>query len=180
MTRLVIVGNGKAADSLLRQIGLCQRDFPITVFGVSVPSRTPEWYQSRGIDLHAGVRIVEIDRHALVVHGDDGSRTPYEHLVLATGKRPLPIPGLQRSRGVLVNRNLETSDGHIFAIGDCAEHRPAETRISLEKHARLLAKILSEDPFGDGRIQRRDPAIRRAPIAPGFDVSLVTRALARA
>ena len=55
-----------------------------------------DWYDDNGITLHAGVRIVRIDRHAKVVYGDDGSVTPYDTLVLATGSRSFfpPMEGM--------------------------------------------------------------------------------------
>lgn len=48
------------------------------------------------IDLRRGVAAVSIDREAQVVVADDGSRHPYDHLVLATGSeaRVPPVPGL--------------------------------------------------------------------------------------
>lgn len=72
------------------------------------------WYDENGITLHAGVRIVRIDRHAKVVYGDDGSVTPYDKLVLATGSRSFfpPMEGMWKSnteltRGVFGFRSLE-------------------------------------------------------------------------
>ncbi|MBO0609609.1 FAD-dependent oxidoreductase [Myceligenerans salitolerans] len=48
------------------------------------------------VDLRRGVGAVSIDRQARVVVADDGSRHPYDHLVLATGSeaRIPPVPGL--------------------------------------------------------------------------------------
>ncbi|PVZ11095.1 nitrite reductase large subunit NirB [Actinomycetospora cinnamomea] len=73
-----------------------------------------DWYDENGITLHAGVRIVRIDRHAKVVLGDDGSVTPYDVLVLATGSRSFfpPMEGMWASnteltRGVFGFRSLD-------------------------------------------------------------------------
>src|SRR5688572_19154782 len=44
-----------------------------------------EWYQRHGIELHVGVRIVDVDPVAKTVTGDDGGVTPYDTLLLATG-----------------------------------------------------------------------------------------------
>src|SRR5262249_30514538 len=67
-----------------------------------------EWYQQNGIHLRLGVRIVDVDRKGRLVIGDDGSRTPFDKLLLATGSSPfIPrIEGLDKS-GVLTFRNLE-------------------------------------------------------------------------
>jgi nitrite reductase (NADH) large subunit len=55
-----------------------------------------EWYREHGITLHAGVRVVRVDRFAHRVYADDGSIVRYDKLVLATGSRSYfpPIEGL--------------------------------------------------------------------------------------
>jgi nitrite reductase (NADH) large subunit len=72
------------------------------------------WYDDNGITLHAGVRVVRIDRHSKVVYGDDGSVTPYDTLVLATGSRSFfpPMDGMWASNteltpGVFGFRSLD-------------------------------------------------------------------------
>ncbi|GAA4784315.1 NADPH-nitrite reductase [Actinomycetospora chlora] len=127
--RLVVVGNGmsgaRAIEEILARGG--GEQFSITVFGdepygnynrilLSEVLANPvgetvdddegelflnprAWYDENGIDLHAGVRIVRIDRHARVVLGDDGSVTPYDVLVLATGSRSFfpPMEGMWKT-----------------------------------------------------------------------------------
>lgn len=61
-------------------------------------------------------------RLVLTAQGED----PYGQLVLATiGLRPnLALArraGLEVDRGILVDDRLQTSDPHIFALGDCAQ-----------------------------------------------------------
>jgi nitrite reductase (NADH) large subunit len=88
-----------------------------------------DWYDENGITLHAGVRIVRIDRHAKVVYGDDGSVTPYDTLVLATGSRSFfpPMEGMWASkteltRGVFGFRSLDDATSMLAHI---KEHRTA-------------------------------------------------------
>jgi assimilatory nitrate reductase electron transfer subunit len=78
-----------------------------------------------------GVRVWT-DARALAWTGrelrlDDGTALPADVLVYACGVRPdaalARAAGLAVNRGVLVDDALRTSDPHIFAIGDCAEHR---------------------------------------------------------
>src|SRR5215204_922941 len=68
-----------------------------------------EWYESRGVRVHAGVRAEQIDPRECRV-GDASGRVvePYDHLILATGSRPFvpPIEGT-RQAGVFVFRTLE-------------------------------------------------------------------------
>src|SRR5262249_51730078 len=48
-----------------------------------------DWYESRGIHVHSGVRVEAIDRGQQVVAGGGGKvEEPYDVLVLATGSRP--------------------------------------------------------------------------------------------
>src|SRR2546426_3846849 len=67
-----------------------------------------EWYQKHRIDLRLGVRITDVDAEHKTVTGDDGSITPFDKLLLATGSAPLipPMDGV-RKEGVFVFRNLD-------------------------------------------------------------------------
>src|SRR5688500_18758428 len=128
--RLVVVGNGMAGMACVEQILKYGPLFDITVFGDETHTNynrvmlssvlagekpaddivihSPFWYQHHGIDLHVGVRIVAVDAAAKTVTGDDGSVTPYDKLLLATGSSPYmpPIEGLARD-GVFVFRTLD-------------------------------------------------------------------------
>ena len=44
-----------------------------------------EWYRRNAIDLRVGVRVADVDPAARTVTADDGSVTPYDTLLLATG-----------------------------------------------------------------------------------------------
>ena len=67
-----------------------------------------DWYREHAIDLRLGVRITAIDAAAKTVTGDDGSVTPYDKLLLATGSSPVmpAIPGSDKE-GVYCFRNLD-------------------------------------------------------------------------
>jgi len=58
---------------------------------------------------------------------EDGTELTADLLVVACGVRPETTlaarAGLDVNRGVVVDDHLRTSDPHIYAIGDCAEHR---------------------------------------------------------
>ena len=136
--RLVVIGNGMAGARFVDDLwsrGGADR-FEATVFGdepcgnynrillSSVLSRSHKpddifinpltWYTSRGIKLHAGVRIDRIDVHAKQVGAAGGSLERYDKLVIATGSSPV-IPPLDNVRdehgrfkdGVFVFRTLE-------------------------------------------------------------------------
>ena len=122
MQELVVVGNGmagaRAVEEILARGGAEQ--FTITMFGdephgnynrillselLAGDENAPlddiflnpwEWYEDNGITLHAGVRVVRIDRFARRVYADNGSIVQYDKLVLATGSRSYfpPMEGL--------------------------------------------------------------------------------------
>ena len=158
MRRLVVVGNGNAARAFLRQIQRHRCGFSITVFSAEKPPHPAGWYRERGIDMRAGVTITAIDRHARVAMGSDGSRTTFDRLILAIGRTQVPPAGLAGRTGVMVNRSLETSDGHIYAIGDCVEMGCAGVSESLEQLARQLAARLAADEMPAGSLSGRGPA----------------------
>ncbi|HLH19219.1 MAG TPA: nitrite reductase large subunit NirB [Bryobacteraceae bacterium] len=130
MEDLVVIGNGMAGIACLEQILKHSPKFRVTVFGeethvnynrillssVLAGERTAdeitlnplEWYQSNGITLRLGVRIVDIDPAARLAIGDDGSATHYDKLLIATGSRAFlpPISGLNKEN-VFTFRNLD-------------------------------------------------------------------------
>ncbi len=129
---LVVVGTGMAGAKVVEEVVARAPDrFSIRLFGAEPhgtynrillssvlggfqdPRRlwiNPlEWYESRGIGVHAGVKAEMIDRQNQVVLGGGGKvAEPYDVLVLATGSRPFvpPMAGT-RQRGVFVFRSLD-------------------------------------------------------------------------
>ncbi|GAB3278860.1 nitrite reductase large subunit NirB [Kineosporia babensis] len=125
--RLVLIGNGMAAARTVEEI--LERGggdlFEITMFGdepygnynrimlsqvlsgeedeSGIFLNDLSWYEENGISLRAPVRITRIDRFAKLVYGDDGSSTPYDILVVATGSRSFvpPMQGIYREDGNL-------------------------------------------------------------------------------
>jgi len=128
--RLVVVGNGMAGMACVEQILTYARRFEIAVFGdethvnynrimlssVLAGERTAddivlnplEWYRRNDITLRLGVRIVAVDSRLKTVTGDDGTVTPYDTLLLATGSSPWfpPIAGLDKE-SVFAFRTLD-------------------------------------------------------------------------
>src|SRR3954470_10711019 len=130
--RLVVAGNGMAGmrtvEELLK-LGVADR-FSITVFGAEprgnynrillspvlagesqaddIMLHRPSWYSRRGITLHSGDPIVEIDRKRRLVRSRSGPIAPYDRLLIATGSDPimLPLPGKDLP-GVVTFRDLD-------------------------------------------------------------------------
>ena len=134
MEKLVVIGNGMAGIGCVEQILKHAQHFAITVFGdethanynrillssVLAGEKQSEdiilnelsWYQRHGIQLRLGVRITGMDPVLKTVTGNDGSVTPFDKLILATGSNPLipPMEGTQRD-GVFVFRTLDDTRG---------------------------------------------------------------------
>ncbi|MFN3969798.1 MAG: NAD(P)/FAD-dependent oxidoreductase [Gemmobacter sp.] len=115
MTRIVVVGAGQAALSLVARLRALGHQGPITMIGEepappyqrpplskgflmgAIPEerlylRPADFYAEAGIDLHTGTRAVQIDQVARVVQTTAGE-VPYDVLVLATGAVPRRLPG---------------------------------------------------------------------------------------
>ena len=85
--------------------------------------------EQRGIRVHVGANtqaILGADQ-ATGVRLDDGTEYAADIVVMAVGIRPnitlAKSAGLACGRGVHVDDAMVTSDEHIFAIGECVEHR---------------------------------------------------------
>ena len=82
-----------------------------------------------GIEVLLGKNTERIMGDASVdgVQFKDGSIVPADMVVIACGIRPnvelAKKAGLKVNRGIIVNDHMETSDPHVFAIGECVEHR---------------------------------------------------------
>lgn len=81
---------------------------------------TPAWYRENGITLYTGQRAERIDRDAKMIYTANGSRVPYDHLVMATGSYPFvpPAPGIEK-KGVFVYRTIEDLDAIIAYAKQC-------------------------------------------------------------
>jgi len=116
--RLVLIGNGMAGMRVVEELLAVAPDlYDITVFGAEPhgnynrillsPVLTGEkslpeimlndrpWYTERGITLHSGKTVVEIDRGRRRITAGDGTTADYDRLLIATGSNPfmLPVPG---------------------------------------------------------------------------------------
>lgn len=54
---------------------------------------SPEWYADNGVDLRLGMRVTRIELEHHLVRLGNGSRQPYDKLLIATGATPRRLPG---------------------------------------------------------------------------------------
>jgi nitrite reductase (NADH) large subunit len=85
-----------------------------------------DWYADNGVHLRAGIRAERLDTAAKTVLGSDGSVTPYDHLVLATGSYSFipPMTGVRREDGSLLPgvfgfRTIDETRALLEATGRC-------------------------------------------------------------
>jgi nitrite reductase (NADH) large subunit len=114
-----------------------------------------------------------------------GEELEAELVVIAAGIRPNAelgrAAGLEVNRGIVVNDFMETSDPHVFAVGECTEHRGQTFGLvaPLFDQARVLAakitenhgpafaapapaaklKIMGVDIFSAGSIDESEPGV---------------------
>ncbi|HNR50497.1 MAG TPA: FAD-dependent oxidoreductase, partial [Deltaproteobacteria bacterium] len=88
--------------------------------GISASGRTGEPARSFGGSsmMHAGRKVIEIDRVRRVVRAEDGTEAAYDRLLLATGSTPfiLPVPGRDLP-GVVAYRDIADTEAMIDAAG---------------------------------------------------------------
>lgn len=145
--RLIVIGNGMAGMRTVENLLEAAPDhYDVEIFGAEphgnynrillspVLSGEKEvddimlhpfsWYAEKGVQLHSGDPVVEIDRVKRCVKSKSGLEAPYDRLLIATGSNPvmLPIPGHDLPGVVTfrdlgdVNIMLEASRTHLRAI----------------------------------------------------------------
>ncbi len=137
--KLVMIGNGMAGVRTIEELIKLTPDlYEITVFGAEphpnynrillspvlageqtlaeIVLNDWSWYTENGVTLHAGKRVVAVDRMRRVVRADDGTEALYDRLLLATGSNPfmLPVPGVDLP-GVVAYRDIADTQTMIDA-----------------------------------------------------------------
>ncbi len=145
--KLVMVGNGMAGVRTLEELlKIAPELYDITVFGAEphpnynrillspvlageqtideIVLNSWAWYTDNHITLHAGKKVVEVDRVKRIVRADDGTEAAYDRLLMCTGSNPflLPLPG-KELEGVIAYRDIadteqmiETAKTHRHAV----------------------------------------------------------------
>jgi nitrite reductase (NADH) large subunit len=128
--KLVMVGNGMAGVRTVEELLKIAADlYDITIFGAEpqpnynrillspvlageqtldeIVLNSWEWYTENNITLHAGKKVVNVDRARRIVTADDGMQVEYDRLLMCTGSNAfmLPIPG-KDLEGVIAYRDI--------------------------------------------------------------------------
>jgi len=142
-SKLVMVGNGMAGVRTLEELLKVAPDlYDITVFGAEphpnynrillspvlageqtldeIVLNPWDWYTENHITLHAGKKVVSVDRVKRIVRAVDASgavtEAEYDRLLLCTGSNPfiLPVPG-KDLQGVIAYRDIADTETMIEA-----------------------------------------------------------------
>ncbi|MEU9317252.1 FAD-dependent oxidoreductase [Streptomyces sp. NPDC048295] len=182
----VIVGGGLAAGKAAEELRAHGHDGPLVVIGdeqerpyirpplskgyllgkedrESVHVHPEDWYRTNEVDLLLGRTVTSVDRTGGTVRLDDGSRVPYDRLLLATGSTPrhLSVPGADLDN-VQYLRRLGDSDrlraaftegARIVVVGGgwigletAAAARTAGAHVTVLEHGELpLLKVLGHE-----------------------------------
>ena len=148
--KLVVIGNGMAPGRVLDVLFETDSEaFEVTIFNAEprvnydriqlspvlageksyadIVIHDDSWYAGRGITLHKGKPVIDINRAAGTVTAVDGTVAHYDKLLIATGSRPImpPLPGMDLP-GVVTYRDLDDVDlmcaaaargGHAVVVG---------------------------------------------------------------
>ena len=137
--KLVMVGNGMAGVRTIEELLKIAPDlYDITIFGAEpqpnynrillspvLAGEQPvdeiilnswDWYTDNHITLHAGKKVVDVNRARRTVTADDDMEVEYDRLLLCTGSNAfmLPIPGKDLD-GVIAYRDIADTNAMIAA-----------------------------------------------------------------
>ncbi len=135
--RAVVIGGGLLGLECAR--GLLDQGMEVTVLHLA------DWLMEMQLDRKAGEMLkadlekqgmkIELQANSKEIIGDkdveaiklaDGRVIETDLVVMAVGIRPYTEvakdSGLDVNRGIVVNDYMQTSDSHIYAVGECAEH----------------------------------------------------------
>jgi nitrite reductase (NADH) large subunit len=138
-SKLVMIGNGMAGVRTLEELlKVAPELYDITVFGAEphpnynrillspvlageqtldeIVLNSWEWYTDNHITLHAGKKVVSVDRVNRIVRAEDGTEAEYDRLLMCTGSNPfiLPLPG-KDLEGVIAYRDIADTNAMIDA-----------------------------------------------------------------
>ncbi|MGY1579786.1 FAD-dependent oxidoreductase [Streptomyces sp. MN13] len=110
-----------------------------------------------GIAVELGAAVTEVtaeDGRLTGVKCADGRHIAGDLLVVSCGAQPdtrlAEAAGLPVGRGVVVDDRMRTADPHVYAVGDCAEHRGTVHGLVAPawEQAAVAAQAITQDPRG--------------------------------
>ncbi len=153
-----LIGSEYANDLIHKHYEIEAVDPMSTVLASLLPQTASESVQhaleKAGVKFHFGTVVKTVDQHGRGVRATlgNGDTIDADIVLSAVGVRPrtelAARAGIDTQRGIVVNRQLETSAPNVYALGDCAE---VDGHVlyyvsPLMASARALAKTLTGTP----------------------------------
>ena len=189
--RAVVVGGGFIGLEMVENLvhlgihtTLIERDkqlMPPLDHEMTIPLRAS--LQQHGVAMYLGDSVKEFSKQGdtLQVHTESGKQLGADLVMLSIGVAPendlAQSAGLKLGpRGhVIVDKNLRTSDRHIYAIGDCIEVRNivsgAKTALPLAGPANRQGRIVADMLAGRGRFFR---GVQGTAVCGVFELTVAT------
>lgn len=179
--RVLILGAGLIGCEFANDLSLggyrvemvapCEQVMP-TLLHPAAASALQAGLEGLGVRLHLGPTLVSLNRTASGLEAllSDGTRLACDLVLCAVGLHPrtalAQAAGLSVNRGIVVDRQLRTSQPHIYALGDCAEVDGLNLMYVMPLMAcvRALGKTLAGQP-GEVRYGPM-PIMVKTPVCP--------------
>ncbi|MFG2556193.1 NAD(P)/FAD-dependent oxidoreductase [Streptomyces sp. NPDC048581] len=181
--KAVVIGGGLLGVSAARALALRGAQVVLAQQSERLMERQLDPAASKLVRRHLGDLGVEIHTHLRVrdvrcvggavrsVEMADGYALDADLVVLACGVRPraglAQVSGLDVRKGIVVDDELRTSDPHIRAIGDCAQHDGTVYGLAAPalEQADVLAELLAGDAGDAGARYTGTRALTRLTLA---------------
>ena len=135
----------------------------LAVMGERIGATFADLHRSHGVDLRLGTSVEGVEPGRVLISGGDGVAA--DLVVVAVGAAPrtglAKAAGLATDNGVLVDAQLRTSDPHVWAVGDIANHdHPIlghRVRVEHWDNAIEQGKVAARNMLGAGVPYERAP-----------------------
>lgn len=135
----------------------------LAVMGERIGATFADLHRSHGVDLRLGTSVEGVEPGRVLISGGDGVAA--DLVVVAVGAAPrtglAKAAGLATDNGVLVDAQLRTSDPHVWAVGDIANHdHPIlghRVRVEHWDNAIEQGKVAASNMLGAGVPYERAP-----------------------
>lgn len=141
---------GLEVEVFERQPRLCERSV-----GPEVSEALAELHRTRDVALHLGCDRLALSEQAdgrVVIEADGQAAEPFDLVVVGTGVEfNLELAreaGLRIEQGIVVDGGGHTSDPHIFAAGDVAQHPQLGLCLQSWAYAQNQARVVAEAMLG--------------------------------
>jgi rubredoxin-NAD+ reductase len=161
--RVAILGAGLVGCELASDLARAGHDVClIERAGHAIPQLVPPRFADRlrheleraGVECRFGAAVTRVNEHARSVHlgFEDHTDHTADLVIAATGQRPADElarhAGLASRDGIIVDRQLRTSDQHIYALGDVARILPFNLQFvaPIAPCAGIIARAIAPSP----------------------------------